>query len=294
MVAAELYLMARQPTQFHRHAVSVFILAFFAASAGAQEPANPREAMPERPTVATHAYTVAPGIVELEIGAQWQRPTPASGLVSGPTLFKIGLRKRLQLDIAPGWAWVEQNGLRQVWLSDLVVGVKWQLAAHLPILADFSVQPTLKIPTGSLTRGTGTGTTDVNIVVISSRKVGPVSLDLNAGCTLRSGNGTNAPKDSTLWTVSTGFPIVGELEWDAEIFGYPGTSGPAGYVPIVAFLTGPALQVHRSVVLDGGVILNITGYGGTAFYAGVTWNMGRLPGFSARQLPPGPVSPRLQ
>jgi len=286
--------MARQPTQFHRHAVSAFIFAFLTASAGAQESANPREAMPERPTVATHAYAVAPGIVELETGVQWQRPTPEFGLLSGPTLFKIGLRKRLQLDIAPGWAWIGQSGVRQVWLSDLVVAVKWQLAEHLPILADFSVQPALKIPTGSLRRGTGTGTTDVGILLISSRKVGPVSLDMNAEYIRRSGDGTKAPKDSTLWTVSTGFPIVGELEWDAEIFGFPGTSGPAGYAPIVAFLTGPGLQVRPSVVLDAGLILNITGYGGTALYAGVTWNMGRLPGFSARQLPPGPVSPRLQ
>jgi hypothetical protein len=277
--------MARQPTQLPRQAAIVMVLASLAASANAQDSANPREAMPERPTVATHAYAVAPGIVELETGVQWQRPTPEFWLLSGPTLFKIGLRKRLQLDIAPGWAWIGQNSVRQVWLSDLVVGVKWQLAEHLPILADFSVQPTLKIPTGSLTRGTGTGTTDVNILVISSRQVGPVSLDLNAGYTRRSGNGANAPKDSTLWTVSTDFPIVGELEWDAEIFGYPGTSGPAGYAPIVAFLTGPAFEVHPSVILDAGLILNITGFGGTAVYAGVTWNMGRPFSFQPRATP---------
>jgi hypothetical protein len=231
--------------------------------------------------VATHAYTVAAGIVELEAGVQWQRPTPGLALMSGPTLFKIGLGRKLQLDVAPGWAWVQQNAEGKAWLSDLVVGVKWQLAEHLPILADLSVQPTLKIPTGSVRRGTGTGTTDVNIVVISSRKVGPVSLDLNAGYTRRSGDGTTVPKESTVWTVSTGTPIVGDLQWDAEIFGYPGTSGAAGYAPIVAVLTGPALEVRPCVVLDAGVILNITGFGGTAFYAGVTWNVGRLPGHYA-------------
>jgi hypothetical protein len=287
MMAAKLYLMARQPTEFLPQAAAVLVLACLAAPVRAQESTNPREAMPERPTVATHAYTVAAGIVELETGVQWQRPTPDAGLLSSPTLFKVGLGRRLQLDIAPGWAWVEQDGKGQVWLSDLVVGVKWQLAEHLPILADFSVQPTLKIPTGSLRRGTGTGTTDLNILVISSRKVGPVSLDLNAGYARRSGDGTTAPKDSTVWTVSTEFPIVGAFEWDAEIFGYPGTSGPAGYSPIVAFLTGPTVHVHRSVVLDAGVILNITGFGGTAVYAGLTWNMGRLPGLSAR---PSPVA----
>jgi hypothetical protein len=284
--------MARQRTEFLRQAATALVLACLSAPVAAQESTNPREAMPERPTVATHAYAVAAGIVELETGVQWQRPTPATGLLSGPTLFKIGLGRKLQLDIAPGWAWVEQDGQGQAWLSDLVVGVKWQLAGHLPVLADISVQPTLKIPTGSLRRGTGTGTTDVNILVISSRKVGPVSLDLNAGYTRRSGDGSNAPKDSTVWTVSTGTPIVGDLQWDAEIFGYPGTSGPAGYAPIVALLTGPAFEVHPSLVLDAGVIFDITGYGGTAVYAGMTWNMGRLPGLSARQSPPTTANQR--
>jgi hypothetical protein len=284
--------MPRQPTEFLRPAVVVLVFACLAAPVAAQEPTNPREAMPERPTVATHAYTVAPGIVELETGVQWQRPRPDLALAGGPTLVKIGLGRRLQLDIEPGWAWVEQDGDGQAWVSDLVVGVKWRLAEHLPILADFSVQPTLKVPTGSLRRGTGTGTTDVNILVISSRKLGPVSLDLNAGYTLRSGDGSSAPRDSTVWTVSTGIPIVGDLLWDAEVFGYPGTSGPAGYAPIVAFLTGPAFEVCPSVVLDAGLILNITGFGGTAFYAGVTWNMGRLPGLSARPSPAATVNQR--
>jgi hypothetical protein len=289
--------MARQSTEFRRPAAVALVLVCLTVPIAAQESTNPREAMPERPTVATHAYTVAAGIVELETGVQWQRPAPGGGLLSGPTLFKIGLGRKLQLDIAPGWAWVERDGSGQAWLSDLVVGVKWHLADHLPILADFSVQPTLKLPTGSLRRGTGTGTTDVNILVISSRKVGPVSLDLNVGYTRRSGDGSNAPKDSTLWTVSTGTPIVGDLQWEAEIFGYPGTSGPAGYAPIVAFLTGPAFEVRPSLVLDAGVILNITGYGGTAVYAGMTWNMGRLPGnyapiSSAQQANPAVGLPR--
>jgi hypothetical protein len=278
--------MAPQRAEFQSCAVIVLAVVCLAAPAGAQESTNPREAMPERPTVATHAYAVAVGIVEVETGVQWQRPTPDVGLLSGPVLFKIGLGKRLQLDVAPGWAWVEQAAEKQALLSDLVIGLKWQIAEHLPILAGLSIQPTLKIPTGSLTRGTGTGTTDVSILVISSRKVGRVSLDMNVGYTRRSGDGSNAPKGSTVWTAATGIPILGGLQWDAEIFGYPGTSGPAGYSPIVAFLTGPAFQVQRSVVLDAGLILNISGFGGTAFYTGVTWNMGRLPG-SYRPMPPG-------
>jgi hypothetical protein len=265
-------------------AMLVVGLAVIALPANAQETPDPREPKPERPTVATHAYAVAAWIVELETGIQWQRSEPDRGQLAGPILFKIGLGKRVQLDIAPGWAWLGPNGGRQVGMSDAVVGIKWQVADGLPILADLAIQPTLKLPTGSLERGTGTGTTDLNVLLISSRSIGPVSLDINVGYTRGNGDGSNAPTNSTMWTVSTGFPVMGRLAWAAEIFGYPGTSGPAGSAPVVAFLTGPTFKAQRSLVLDAGLILNLTGFGGTAVYAGATWNMGRLPG--SPSLPP--------
>jgi hypothetical protein len=253
-------------------------LACLALPAWGQEPPDPREAKPERPTVATHAYAVAAGIVELEAGIQWQRPTSSTGLLSGPVLFKIGLGRRVQFDVAPGWLSAQRDGESLGGIGDIAVAVKWQIAEHLPVLADFAIQPTVKFATGSIQRGTGTGTTDVSILLISSRSIGPVSLDVNVGYTRRTGSGEYAPTDATLWTVSSGFPVAGRISWDAELFGYPRTRGVAGSSAIVAFLTGPTVEVRRSLVLDAGFVFNVTGYGGTAFYAGVTWNMGRLPG----------------
>ncbi len=247
--------------------------------ASAQSPSDPREANPERPTIATHAYAVAPGIVELEAGVQWQRLGPHSAQLAGPTLVKVGLARRLQLDIAPGWAWLGPDGSRRGGVADSAVGLKWQMAAGFPVLADVAVQSTLKLPTGDVRLGTGTGTTDLNLLLISSRSIGKASLDLNVGYTRRSGGELAAPTVATLWTASTGFPVAGELSWSAELFGYPGTKGPVGSRPIVAVLTGPTFQPQRSVVFDAGVILSVEGFGATAFYTGVTWNIGRLPGF---------------
>jgi hypothetical protein len=247
-------------------------------TASAQPPSDPREANPERPTVATHAYAVAPGIVEIEAGVQWQSLGLGSSELTGPILVKIGLVRRLQLDIAPGLAWLGPDGARRGGLTDSAVGVKWQVGAGLPLLADVAVQSTVKLPTGDVVRGTGTGTTDLNLVFISSRLIGPVELDMNLGYTRRSGDGTRAPNTATLWTISTGFPVAGPVGWAAEVFGYPGTRGPSGSRPIVAILTGPTFRPKRSVVFDAGLIVNLEGFGATAAYAGVTWNIGRLPG----------------
>ncbi len=241
----------------------------------AQAP-DPREAKPERPSVATHAYTVAPGIVEAEMGIQAQHPTPSSRVVGVPVLLKIGLPRRLQLDISPGWLRNESDGRASAGLTDLAVGVKWHAADAVPVLGSMAVQGTVKLATGSETRATGTGTTDFNVLAISSHVFGGVSLDVNAGYARRSGNGTRVPKDWTVWACSAGIPIAGPLGWSAEIFGYPGTRGPSGTGPIVGMLLGPTWTPQRSIVLDGGLIISLENMGGAAAYAGLTWNIGQV------------------
>jgi hypothetical protein len=270
---------ARQlPHRLLRGAMLAAAIALSAHPAAGQAPPDPREAQPERPTVATHAFTVAPGIVELETGVQWQRPSPGLGQWSGPVLFKIGLAPRLQLDVAPGWISVGPDGARHAGLADAVVGIKWLVGRDLPVLGSFSVQPTVKLPTGRVDDGTGTGTTDASLLVISSRSVGPVSLDINAGYTHRSGDGLVVPVNGWLWTVSTAFPLRGPLGWTAETFGYPATGGVAA---VEAFLTGPTWKVRKELILDAGAIFSLGGFGGTAVYAGLTWNIGRLGGAPA-------------
>ncbi len=58
--------------------LGVCVMPFVAVGAAAQSPpVSPRLVLPERPTVATHAYAVAPAYVELEQGLRVQRGTPA-------------------------------------------------------------------------------------------------------------------------------------------------------------------------------------------------------------------------
>jgi len=266
-------------------AVLGFLFAGPARVVAQDAPPDPRQAMPERPTVATHAHTVAPGIIELETGGQFQYPDPGSSLWTVPILFKIGLAPRLQLDVAPGWLSASAGGRTASGLGDSMVGLKWQLTDGAPVLGDFALQATLKVPTGSRPQGTGTGTTDVNLLAISSHEFGRVALDVNAGYTWRSGDGSEAPKAATFWTVSWGFELSERVSWVVECFGYPGTAGPSGAPGSSALLTGPTYTVNPSTVLDAGIILNVKRFGGTAVYAGVTWNIGRMWTPPVRQRP---------
>ena len=254
---------------------------------------DPHAAQPERPSVATHARTVAPGWVELEAGFQRQREGVVSDRVAVPVVLKIGLGSHVQLDIAPAWNRNAENARIEAGLTDMIVGVKWRMADAAPLLGVFAIQTTVSLPTGNSEAGLGTGSAGLNLLAISSHQFGPVSVDANVGYTRLGGDGSVAPQNNTLWTVSSGFAISGRLTWGVEVFGYPGTSGPSGSPPVVGFLTGPAFTVRPSVVLDAGAILDIEGFGGTSVYGGLTWNIGRIwrssPRPSRHVLPPTPM-----
>ena len=216
--------------------------------------------------MATHARTVASGYVELETGVELDRLADRSTLVSLPTLFKFGVGDRLQLSVLLPLMAPPESGVGP---GDFGAGVKVRLGGG------FAVFPSIKFPTGSSARARGTGTTDASLLLIWSRPLGPVAMDLNAGITRRSGDGTVAPRTATVWTASFGGMVKGPVGWVVEWFGYPETSGPAGSASSVALLAGPTLAVKPWLVLDAGGILGVAGPQPDAFYAGLTFNLGR-------------------
>jgi hypothetical protein len=222
--------------------------------------------------VATHAGTVAPGLLEIEGGSEFDRYDGGSRGTLAPVLFKFGLAPRAQLELqAPI---VSPPGVDTTGLGDFSVGLKWRVLDAAPLVNDLAVLPILKMPSGS--SAVTTETTDVGVLVISSRTLGEVAVDLNFGYTRRSGDGTAVPQNATVWTASFGGPARGPIGWVAELFGYPGTSGPAGADSTVALLVGPTLRVRDWLVLDVGVIGALAGPQPTAIYLGATYNVGRL------------------
>ncbi len=241
---------------------------------------DPHAAQPERPTVATHAYTIAPGYVEIEAGVQDAQPRNATQFVA-PVVVKLGVLPRLQLELQTGYVRNSSLGATKSGANDAAIAFKQRVLDAAPILHDFSVQGSVKFATGA--HDLGTGTTDVSLLLISSRQLGPAEVDINAGYTRRSGDGTVVPTSATLLTVSTGSPIGGPVGGVAELFAYPGTGGVAGTSTAIGFLFGPTLQVRPWLVLDGGAILNVRNIGSNAVYAGFTYNVGRIPGFPSRR-----------
>lgn len=249
-------------------------LTAIACPLAAQQPdsTNPRNVQPERPTVATHAGTVARGYFEIETGVERDVISDSISF-TGPTVLKLGIASHVQFSVF-GSA-MQPSGFG-TGIGDIGVDVKWRIFDDAPILGRVAIQPMLKFPTGSVRSGAGTGTTDGTLLLISSSEIGPVEMDLNYGYTRRSGNGSNAPKAASLWTASFGGPASGNLGWVAELYGYPSTEGPAGKSSIVALLMGPTYLAKNWLEFDTGIIIPVTGPQPHAIYAGTVINLGRL------------------
>ncbi|HEX7023959.1 MAG TPA: hypothetical protein VF187_03990 [Gemmatimonadales bacterium] len=243
-----------------------------AAPALAAQQADPRASQPERPTVATHAGTVAPGWLEFETGFEVDRFANRSHAVQAPVLVKLGIASRVQLSVLAPFTRPESGSFGP---GDVSAGIKWRLLERAPVLGDFAIFPAVKFPTGASARGRGTGTTDASLLLISSHTLGPVAMDLNAGIVRRSGDGSLAPRTATVWTASFGGPLRGPVGWVGELYGYPGTRGPAGNAHTIGFLVGPTFRVLPWLVLDAGGIIPVSGPQPHAVYAGLTWNAGR-------------------
>lgn len=231
---------------------------------------HPRAVQPERPSVATHAGTVAPGFLEIESGGERDKTSGADATYSVPTVVKIGVSNRTQLALQLP---VSGGGGSSVGAGDVALGLKVRVTEDRPLLQDVALLPQVKFATGG---AHGTGTTDVSVLLINSRTLGPVGLDLNVGMTLHSGREETVPRTSSMWAAALGIPVHGPLGWALEMYGYPGTSGRAGYAPVIALLAGPTFVVRQELALDAGLIVPIEGAQPHALYAGVVVNAGKL------------------
>lgn len=261
--------------------LTIAVLALSAVQLGAQEPAvDPRLVQPERPTVATHAHTVAPGYVEIESGIEGDRAGAGKRAYFAPTVTKIGLTSHLQLNVSTP---VVFSGPGQsTGIGDVGVGLKWRVLDDNPVLGDFALLPSLKIPSGSVSDNTGTGTYDVGITVIASYDIAGVAMDLNAAYSRIGSTATTSSSKAALWTASFGAPVAGKLSWVLEFFGQPTIDG-SGAPSTAAILTGPTYLVMPSLNLDVGLIAPFRGDIPNAIYAGIVWNLGTFSGHNAQR-----------
>jgi len=199
-----------------------------------------------------------------------------------PVAAKLGLASRLQLTISTSLTHEPDGGSTS--LGDTAIALKWRFAEDVPVAGALAGMATVTVPTA-----TGSGPADplaLSLLLISSNSIGPLTLDVNAGYTHRRGDDSVLPRTETVWAAAAGGPLAGPVGWDAELFGYPRTSGPTGHPSAVGALFGPTFTVRRWLVFDAGFTVPVTGGDHRNVFLGGTWNVGHV--FTTARPPSGP------
>jgi hypothetical protein len=223
---------------------------------------SPRDANPERPTFATHAYAMAPGYVEVEQGISAFGVSSYAAGTSWNVAIKLGVVPGVQAEVF-GPFYARTSG--GVGVGDLGLSLKFR--ADLSSKSAIAVIPAVTAPTGSVVKGLGAGRALGSATAVYSVDL-PASLhfDVNAG---PAGLGAGA----TQWFISvSGSWTMGAVGVTAECFdNTPGAAAPrfAGVLGALTFRLAPW------AVIDAGGVRGTTPESPNSLFLGLTTNLGR-------------------
>ena len=220
---------------------------------------SPRAANPERPTVATHAYAVAPGYVDVEQGISARGSTSLASATSWDLNVKIGIASHIQLGLfGPGYLRIgARHGIGD-W------GAALKLRTDLSEEFAIAVVPAMTLPTGNERWGLGAGRALGQLPFVLSVN-GPAGLhaDLNAGPL---GIGAGTPQ--WLTTASFSRPL-GALGVSAELFRISaGAAGPRQAGMLGALTVTPV----QWMVIDAGGTIGLGSGSLDGIFLGMTTN----------------------
>ena len=225
---------------------------------------SPRAANPERPTVATHAYAVAPGYVEIEQGISARGVASFRDATSWDVNVKIGIAPYLQVGLfGPGYARTSAGHGVGDW------GLALKLRADVSDQAAVAIVPAITFPTGKEQLGLGAGRVLGQLPLVFSLD-GParVHADFNAGPL-----GIGAGRLQWLTTASIGRPVGGRFGLTAEVYRISaGSAGPRQAGLLGALLVTPV----QWMVIDIGGTWGLGSGSPDVVFLGLTTNLGRL------------------
>lgn len=224
---------------------------------------SPRDANPERPTFATHAYAVAPGYAEIEQGISASGVSSYGQGTAWNVAVKVGIAPFLQAEAfgplyarGPGGGGIGDLGLALKFRRDLSPNVAVALI------------PAVTAPTGSAAKGLGAGRALGSATAVFSADLpAGFHVDLNAGP-------TGAGAGATQWFFSaSGAWGKGMVGLTGECFDF--TPGAAG-TRFAGLLGALTVRLAPWAVLDAGGVHGTTAGSPHSVFLGLTTNVGRV------------------
>lgn len=230
---------------------------------------------PNRPTFATPARTTQEGVLELEAGLQRSLFRDGSRSDFEPFLLKLGQHPRFEWRL--GWnGYLTQtapDGSHAQGFSDPSLGFQWHPLDQDALGFDGALGCFHKFATADASRGLGTGRADDTLVLLASKDLGPIHVDVNL---LRGwiGQPEGGRAGQTSATLSASWQVAGPWGMGAELY----TVGPTpAAARDSAFLAYASWQPVSRVVFDAGFDHGLSsGAPRWNLFCGVTCGLGRL------------------
>lgn len=229
----------------------------------AAAPQSPRQANPERPTFATHAYAVAPGYAELEQGLSARGVASLREATSWVVDLKVGVSHNVQAALSgplysrtpDGWGIGDLGG---------TLKLRTDFSPRMAAAAVTSVTA----PTGSVSEGTGAGRAlGALTAVLSVDLPHTFHVDANAG---PQGIGAGAPQ---MFVSVAGARALGRAGVTLEVFNF-GSGGAGSHNSGV--LGAITLRLAEWAVADAGGVARIASGTPDEVFVGLTTNLGRI------------------
>lgn len=232
-------------------------------------------AVPNRPTFASTAEMVRPGVLEVEYGFE-----AAKGHQNINGLLKWGAVKNLEM-------WFLNIPIERdagtAGLGDSGAGFKYRVFAQTKILPRFSVLYVATIPTARVKLGAGA--VGHSVQLLASKDYGKHHIDVNEGVEFVGRPGPGGFDRNYFSAFSYSHPIHEKWGYTAEIAGFSRTNAAT---PATMTLLGAVTYNARSrLVLDGGAYYAVYGQlPRITFFGGITYSVAD---FSRRHRNPASV-----
>jgi len=244
-----------------------------AAPARAQETSEAIQ--PDRPDVTNGTRIVPTGIVQVEFGGLYLRPSSNASASSSPLTVRVGVTDWLETRIGVDGLLVQTNGpASTTGFGNVQLGAKirlWAEPGGTPVL---SILPTINLPTADATRGLGSGDADYTIAFLTGTDIyrrGHIDINYGVGAI---GSGVGQPHFTQhLLSASLSEAVTDRWNPYVEVFWF--SRGEADGTSETSVDTGVIYEVGSHFAIDGGVQF---GVGGSSANVGVFGGLSMIVG----------------
>ena len=151
---------------------SVALLLVLSTSAAAAQVEEPQTLEPDRPDVTNGTHIVDVGLVQIEIGALFNRTAPDHQNAGTPLTFRVGLTDWLEVRVGgDGFLTYSDPGGRRSGIGNVQIGAKLRLWADPGGAPVLSILPAINLPAASESKGLGSGQSDITLALLTGTDV---------------------------------------------------------------------------------------------------------------------------